>query len=98
MAAGARVVATGRSDFANQVNNTVIFPSVLRALLDLKVKTLTENMLVAVAHAIAGIVDEAHISEQYIIPKVNDPRVLPVVINAIKESIKTHIQHDTEAR
>lgn len=98
MAAGARVVATGRSGFANQVNNAVVFPSVLRALLDLKVKTLAENMLVAVAHAIAGIVDEAHISERYIIPEVNDPRVLPVVVNTIKESIKTHIRHDTVAR
>lgn len=98
LAAGARVVATGRSDFANQVNNAVVFPSVLRALLDLKVKTLTENMLVAVAHAIASIVDEAHISERYIIPKVNDPRVLPVVVNTIKESIKKHILHDTVAR
>lgn len=91
ISAGARVVATGRSDFANQVNNAVVFPSVLRALLDLKAKTLTEDMLVSVAHAIADLVDETHLSEQYIVPKVSDPRILPVVIKTIKENVKAHI-------
>ena len=54
--AGASIVATGRSDFANQINNAVVFPAILRSLLDLRVKTLSEEMLVAVATAIAGIV------------------------------------------
>ncbi len=89
--AGARIVATGRSDFANQVNNAVVFPSVLRALLDLRAKTLTEDMLVAVAKAIAGLVDKEHLKEDYIVPKVNDPRLLPVVGSTIKERIKEHI-------
>jgi malate dehydrogenase (oxaloacetate-decarboxylating) len=91
LAAGARIVATGRSDFANQVNNAVVFPSVLRALLDLRAKTLTEGMLVAVAQAIAGLVDKDHLKEDYIVPQVNDPRILPVVGRTIMDSIKNHV-------
>ena len=87
LTAGARIVATGRSDFANQVNNAVVFPSVLRALLDLRAKTLTEDILVSIANAIASLVDAAHLKENYIVPKVNDPRLLPVVSSTIKNSI-----------
>lgn len=88
ISAGARIVATGRSDFANQVNNALVFPSVFRALLDLKAKTLTENMLVSIAHAIAGLVDDAHLSEQYIVPKVSDPKILAAVVKAMEGNIK----------
>ena len=91
LAAGARVVATGRSDFSNQVNNAVVFPSVLRALLDLRVKTLSQDLLVAVSHAIADLIDDAHLSEGYIVPKVNDPRILPVVNKTLKEKLHRHI-------
>jgi malate dehydrogenase (oxaloacetate-decarboxylating) len=87
LTAGARIVATGRSDFANQVNNAVVFPSVLRALLDLRAKTLSEDILVGIANAIASLVDAAHLKENYIVPKVNDPRLLPVVSSTIKNSI-----------
>jgi malate dehydrogenase (oxaloacetate-decarboxylating) len=87
LTAGARIIATGRSDFANQVNNAVVFPSVLRALLDLRAKTLTEDILVGIANAIATLVDAAHLKENYIVPKVNDPRLLPVVSSTIKNSI-----------
>jgi malate dehydrogenase (oxaloacetate-decarboxylating) len=87
LTAGARIVATGRSDFANQVNNAVVFPSVLRALLDLRAKTLTEDILVSIANAIASLVDAAHLKENYIVPKVNDPRLLPVVSSTIKNSV-----------
>lgn len=87
LTAGARIVATGRSDFANQVNNAVVFPSVLRALLDLRAKTLTEDILVGIANAIASLVDAAHLKENYIVPKVNDPRLLPVVSSTIKNGI-----------
>ena len=55
--AGAKIIATGRSDYSNQVNNALVFPSVMRALLDLKIKKLTEEMLVSVAQGIAGLVD-----------------------------------------
>ena len=60
LSAGAKIVATGRSDFANQVNNALVFPSMLRALLDLRIRSLSEDMLVAVATAIADIVDSTH--------------------------------------
>ena len=88
---GARIVATGRSDFANQVNNALVFPAVLRALLDLRVRNLGEDMLVAVAYAIADLVDDAHLSERYIVPRINDPRILPVVNKTLKEKIQRHI-------
>jgi malate dehydrogenase (oxaloacetate-decarboxylating) len=91
LTAGARIVATGRSDFANQVNNAVVFPSVLRALLDLRAKTLSEDILVGIANAIASLVDAAHLKENYIVPKVNDPRLLPVVSSTIKNSIGKQI-------
>jgi malate dehydrogenase (oxaloacetate-decarboxylating) len=88
---GARVVATGRSDFANQINNAVVFPSVLRVLLDLRVKTLSEDMLVSVAYAIADIVNDVHLKEEYIIPKVNDPRILPTVTKVLRDAIQKHV-------
>lgn len=84
---GARIVATGRSDFPNQVNNAVVFPSVLRALLDLRATYLNEDMLVVVADAIANLVDSKHISEKFIIPMINDPRILPIVTQTLKEAI-----------
>src|SRR5512133_4295571 len=82
---GARVVATGRSDFPNQVNNAIVFPSILRALLDIRSKVLDEQMLVSVAHAIAGMVDETHLRKEYIIPKINDPRILPTVNRTLRD-------------
>jgi malate dehydrogenase (oxaloacetate-decarboxylating) len=90
--AGARIVATGRSDFANQVNNAVVFPSVLRALLDTRAKGLDEDILVAASYAIASLVDRSHLTEDYIIPKVNDPRILPSVTDTIKDAIKSHMR------
>ncbi len=88
---GARIVATGRSDLPNQVNNAVVFPSVLRVLLDLRARYLDEDMLVAVAYAIASIVDSNHLTENFIIPKVNDPRILPVVTQTLKNAIMEHL-------
>jgi malate dehydrogenase (oxaloacetate-decarboxylating) len=88
---GARVVATGRSDFPNQVNNAVVFPSILRSLLDLRIKLLEEDTLVAIADAIASLVEDTQLREDYIIPKVNDPRILSIVTQTMKEAIKRHI-------
>jgi malate dehydrogenase (oxaloacetate-decarboxylating) len=88
---GARIVATGRSDFTNQINNAVVFPSVLRVLLDVRAKTLSEDMLVSVAYAIAEIVNDAHLKEDYIIPKVNDPRILPTVTKVLRDAIQKHV-------
>jgi malate dehydrogenase (oxaloacetate-decarboxylating) len=88
---GARIIATGRSDFANQVNNAVVFPSILRALLDLRVTTLNEAILVSVATAIADIVDSTHLKFDYLIPKVDDPRIIHVVTDTLKYAIKRNI-------
>jgi malate dehydrogenase (oxaloacetate-decarboxylating) len=91
--ADARIAATGRSDFPNQINNAVVFPSVLRALLDTRAKGLDEDMLVAASYAIASLVERPHLNEEYIIPKVNDPRILPIVVRTLKEAIKSHIRN-----
>ncbi len=89
--AGARIVCTGRSDFPNQVNNALVFPSVLRALLDTRARGLDEKMLVTASYAIASLVEKIHLKEDYVIPKVNDPRILPIVTRTLKEAIvKTH--------
>ena len=88
---GARIVATGRSDFPNQINNAVVFPSILRVLLDIRARTLSEDMLVSVAYDIAGIVNDAHLKEDYIIPKVNDPRIFPTVTKAFRDAIQKHV-------
>jgi malate dehydrogenase (oxaloacetate-decarboxylating) len=87
----ARIVATGRSDFPNQINNAVVFPSVLRVLLDIRAKTLSQDVLVTVANAIAGIVNDTYLREDYIIPKVNDPRILPTVTKALRDAIQKHV-------
>lgn len=90
---GARIVATGRSDFPNQINNAVVFPSIFRALLDLRANNLSEFMLVSVAYAIASIVEEVHLKDDYIIPKVDDPRILPIVTKTIKKVLGAHVRN-----
>ncbi|MFL6331552.1 MAG: NADP-dependent malic enzyme, partial [Nitrososphaeraceae archaeon] len=89
LGAGARIVGTGRSDYPNQVNNAVVFPSVLRALLDTRAKGLNEKMLVTASYAIASLVENIHLKEDYIIPKVNDPRILPFVTETLKKAIES---------
>ncbi|MGC2307531.1 MAG: malic enzyme-like NAD(P)-binding protein [Nitrososphaeraceae archaeon] len=86
MKAGTRIAASGRSDFLNRINNAVVFPSVLRALLDTRAKGLDEDMLVAASCAIASLVERPHLNDEYIIPKVNDPRILPIVIRTLKDA------------
>jgi malate dehydrogenase (oxaloacetate-decarboxylating) len=88
---GARIVATGRSDFPNQVNNAVVFPSILRALLDLQVRELREDVLVAIANAIAGLIDDEQLKEDFIIPKVNDPRIQSIITQTLKGALVKHI-------
>lgn len=95
---GARIVATGRSDFPNQINNAVVFPSVFRALLDLRANNLSELMLVSVAYAIASIVEDIHLRDDYIIPKVDDPRILPIVTKTIKSVLRTHIRNKVNSK
>ncbi|MEM2919150.1 MAG: malic enzyme-like NAD(P)-binding protein [Candidatus Nitrosocaldus sp.] len=81
--AGARIVATGRSDYHNQINNAVVFPSLMRAMLDLTIKRIEWDMLIHVAFAIADLVGN-NISERYIIPNMMDHRLLEAVRDAVK--------------
>ena len=86
--AGAKVVGTGRSDFPNQVNNVVAFPGIFRGALEGRAVQITEEMKLAAAHAIAGLVSEEELSETNILPEAFDPRVADVVSVAVKEHIK----------
>lgn len=85
--AGARVVGTGRSDFPNQINNVVAFPGIFKGALEGRAKEITEEMKLAAAHAIAGLVPEDELNEDNIMPQPFDPRVA----EAVSEAIKAHI-------
>jgi malate dehydrogenase (oxaloacetate-decarboxylating) len=89
--AGAKIVATGRSDFPNQVNNAVVFPALLRSLLDLRAKEINEDLLVSVSYAIANLVDDKHLTAEFIVPKLNDPRILPAVTQTLKSTLSAHL-------
>lgn len=86
--AGAKVVGTGRSDFPNQVNNVVAFPGIFKGALEGHAAQITEEMKLAAANAIAGLVEEDKLSEDNIMPEAFDPKVAEVVANAVKEHIK----------
>jgi malate dehydrogenase (oxaloacetate-decarboxylating) len=82
---GARIIATGRSDFPNQINNVLVFPGIFRGALDAKATDITEEMKIAAAHAIAGIIKEEELTEEYIIPGAFDERVAKAVAEAVKQ-------------
>lgn len=86
LAVGARIVGTGRSDYPNQVNNVLAFPGVFRGALDTRATNITEDMKVAAAHAIAGLVAEKELAPDYIIPGPFDPRVAPAVASAVAKA------------
>ena len=86
-AAGAKVVGTGRSDFPNQVNNVVAFPGIFRGALEGRASSITEEMKLATAKAIAGLVSDDELNENNILPEAFDPRVSDVVSRAVKELI-----------
>ena len=86
-AAGAKVVGTGRSDFPNQVNNVVAFPGIFKGALEGRATALTEDMNLATAKAIAGLVPDEELNENNILPEAFDPRVADVVSRAVKELI-----------
>lgn len=85
--AGARVVGTGRSDFPNQVNNVVAFPGIFKGALEGRATQITEEMKLATAKAIAGLVAEDELNENHILPEAFDPRVAEVVSRAVKALI-----------
>ncbi len=87
-AAGARVVGTGRSDFPNQVNNVVAFPGIFKGALEGRAVQITEEMKLAAAHAIAGLVPENELNEDNIMPQAFDPKVAEVVAQAVKSHIQ----------
>ena len=86
-AAGARVVGTGRSDFPNQVNNVVAFPGIFRGALEGRATQITEEMKLAAANAIAGLVPEDELNDENIMPEAFNPKVAEVVAEAVKSHI-----------
>ena len=87
-AAGARVVGTGRSDFPNQVNNVVAFPGIFKGALEGRATQITDEMKLAAAEAIAGLVPESELNEDNIMPEAFNPQVAELVANAVKSYIR----------
>ncbi|MGI6698697.1 MAG: NAD(P)-dependent malic enzyme [Clostridia bacterium] len=84
--AGARIVGTGRSDYPNQINNVLAFPGIFRGALDVRATDINEEMKLAAAYALSGIIPESELKEDYIIPKAFDPRVAPAVAKAVAKA------------
>ncbi|WP_303133459.1 NADP-dependent malic enzyme [uncultured Olsenella sp.] len=89
LAGGARVVATGRSDFPNQINNVLVFPGIFKGALAARAPRITEEMEVAAVHAIAGLVTDEELSAEFIIPSALDRRVADVVAAAVAERARS---------
>lgn len=87
-AGGARVVSTGRSDFPNQINNVLAFPGVFRGAFDVRARDINDEMKLAAAEALAGLISDEELNEDYIIPKAFDPRVGKSVAAAVAEAAK----------
>ena len=87
-AGGARVVATGRSDFPNQINNVLAFPGVFRGTFDVRASDINEEMKMAAAQALAGLISDSELNEDYIIPQAFDTRVGPAVAKAVAEAAR----------
>ncbi len=83
VAAGVRIMATGRSDYPNQINNVLVFPGIFRGALDARARDITYPMKLAAAYAIAGLIDEQELREDYIIPSAFDKRVAKAVADAV---------------
>ena len=86
--AGAAVVGTGRSDFPNQINNVLAFPGIFRGTLDVRASDINEEMKIAAANAIAGLVSDEELNPDYILPKAFDKRVGPTVAKAVAEAAR----------
>ena len=88
LAAGAAVVATGRSDFPNQINNVLAFPGIFRGTFDVRARDINEEMKMAAAAALASLISDEELSAEYIIPKAFDKRVGPAVAAAVAEAAR----------
>ena len=86
-AAGARIVGTGRSDFPNQDNNVLVFPGIFKGALEGNARQITEDMKLAAAEALAGIVSDEELNEEFILPEAFNPKVSEVVSAAVRENI-----------
>jgi len=86
--AGARVVGTGRSDYPNQINNVLAFPGIFRGTFDVRAKTINEEMKLAAAKALSGLITDEELREDYIIPMPFDKRVRPKVANAVAQAAR----------
>ena len=86
--AGAAVVSTGRSDFPNQVNNVLCFPGLFRGALDVRATDINDEMKIAAAYAIAGLVSDDELNPDYILPAAFDPRVKDAVASAVAEAAR----------
>ena len=84
--AGARIVGTGRSDFPNQINNVLAFPGIFRGALDVRAKAITEQMKLAASYALASLISDEELCEDYILPKAFDERVCKTVAKAVAEA------------
>jgi malate dehydrogenase (oxaloacetate-decarboxylating) len=82
------VVATGRSDFPNQINNVLVFPGFFRGLLDARARTVTDDMKAAAARGLASLVDDRELDADFVIPSVFDRRVAPAVSQAVQETVE----------
>ena len=87
-AGGARVISTGRSDYPNQINNVLAFPGIFRGAFDVRASDINEEMKIAAANALAGLISEEELNEDYIIPAAFDPRVGPAVAKAVAEAAR----------
>ena len=87
-AAGAKVVATGRSDYPNQINNVLAFPGIFRGAFDVRASEINDEMNMAAAHALAGLISDEELSADSIIPKAFDPRVGPAVARAVAQAVR----------
>ena len=87
-AGGARIVSTGRSDFPNQINNVLAFPGIFRGTFDVRASDINEEMKMAAAHALADLISDEELNENYIIPKAFDKRVGPAVAKAVAEAAR----------
>ena len=86
--AGAYIVATGRSDFPNQINNLLVFPGIFKGALEARARHITEDMMISAAHAIAGRVSPDALAPDCIIPSIFDKTIASVVADAVKAHVK----------
>ena len=87
-AGGAKVVATGRSDYPNQINNVLAFPGIFRGTFDVRAKDINDEMKIAAAYALAGLISDDELNPDYIIPAAFDPRVGKAVAESVAEAAR----------